>query len=70
MGLHKNLVGEALGKERLERVLDIHAAIPALVRSSKLGNDIAVALLLTIMGKYAKVRVELGSNNVSLASRV
>ncbi|KAH8243340.1 hypothetical protein KR032_006614, partial [Drosophila birchii] len=68
IGLHKNLVDEALGKERLERVLDIHAAIPPLVTSSKLGNDIAVALLLTIMGEYVKKRVELGSNNVSLAA--
>ncbi|KAH8337441.1 hypothetical protein KR059_010019 [Drosophila kikkawai] len=68
IGLHKSLVDEALGKERLERVLDIHDAIPALVKSSKLGNDIAVALLLTIMGHYAKVSVELGSNNVSLAA--
>ncbi|XP_017035840.1 uncharacterized protein [Drosophila kikkawai] len=67
IGLHKSLVDEALGKERLERVLDIHDAIPALVKSSKLGNDIAVALLLTIMGHYAKVPVELGSNNAQKA---
>ncbi|KAH8264074.1 hypothetical protein KR038_002220, partial [Drosophila bunnanda] len=67
IGLHKNLVGETLGKERLERVLDIHAAIPALMKSSKLGNDIAVALLLTIMGEYAKVQVDLGSNNAEKA---
>ncbi|KAH8367406.1 hypothetical protein KR200_000005 [Drosophila serrata] len=67
-GLYKNLVGESLGKERLERVLDIHAAIPAMMKSSKLGNDISVALLLTIMGEHAKVRVDLGSNNVSLAA--
>ncbi|KAH8288518.1 hypothetical protein KR054_004391 [Drosophila jambulina] len=67
IGLHKNLVNEELGKERLERVLDLHAAIPALVMSSKLGNDIAVALLLTIMGEYAKVRVELGSDNAQKA---
>ncbi|KAH8332701.1 hypothetical protein KR074_009258 [Drosophila pseudoananassae] len=51
LGLYEKFV-DGLGAERLEKVLDIHTAIPALVKSSRVGNDIAVALLLIIMEKY------------------
>ncbi|KAH8382822.1 hypothetical protein KR009_005494 [Drosophila setifemur] len=58
VGLHANFV-DGVGIERLEKVLDLHTAIPALVKSSTVGNDIAVALLLTIMGQYTGVPVKL-----------
>ncbi|XP_017100067.2 uncharacterized protein [Drosophila bipectinata] len=51
LGLYEKFV-DGLGEERLEKVLDIHTAIPALVKSSRVGNDISVALLLIIMEKY------------------
>lgn len=57
-GLYANLV-TGVGLERLERVLDMHTAIPALVESCSLGNNIAVALLLTIMAQYTRVPVQL-----------
>ncbi|KAH8357239.1 hypothetical protein KR084_011227 [Drosophila pseudotakahashii] len=57
-GLYANLV-TGVGLERLESVLDLHAAIPAMVESCRLANNIAVALLLTIMGQYTGVPVRL-----------
>lgn len=65
-GLYEKFV-DGLGAERLEKVLDLHTAIPALVKSSRVGNDIAVALLLIIMEKYTGtlVKKEL-TGNVSI----
>ncbi|XP_017007548.2 uncharacterized protein [Drosophila takahashii] len=57
-GLYDNLI-RGVGLERLESVLDMQAAIPSLVASCRLGNNIAVALLLTIMGQYTGVPVQL-----------
>ncbi|XP_043652846.1 uncharacterized protein LOC122619785 [Drosophila teissieri] len=57
-GLYEKLV-TGVGLERLERVLDMQAAIPALVESCRLGNDIAMALLLTIMSRYTGETVQL-----------
>jgi len=57
-GLYENLI-TGVGMERLERVLDLQAAIPAMVESCHLGNDVAMALLLTIMGRYTGEPVEL-----------
>ncbi|KAH8313732.1 hypothetical protein KR067_010945 [Drosophila pandora] len=63
LGLFEKFV-DGLGAERLEKVLDLHTAIPALVKSSRVGNDIAVALLLIIMEKYTEtpVKKELAGN--------
>ncbi|XP_017082770.1 uncharacterized protein LOC108115710 [Drosophila eugracilis] len=63
-GLYENLV-TGIGLERLERVLDMHAAIPALVESSSLGNDISVALLLTIMGQYTGKSIPLDNKETA-----
>ncbi|XP_017131733.1 uncharacterized protein LOC108148928 [Drosophila elegans] len=63
-GLFENLV-TGVGMERLEKVLDMQAAIPALVESSRLGNEVAVALLLTIMAQYTGEPVQLDSRETA-----
>ncbi|XP_052842842.1 uncharacterized protein LOC128256487 [Drosophila gunungcola] len=63
-GLFENLV-TGVGLERLEKVLDMQAAIPALVESSRLGNEVAVALLLTVMAQYTGVPVQLDSRETA-----
>lgn len=64
-GLYENLI-TGVGMERLERVLDLQAAIPAMVESCHLGNDVAMALLLTIMGRYTGEPVELDQKEYAL----
>ncbi|XP_017058638.1 uncharacterized protein LOC108099561 [Drosophila ficusphila] len=64
LGLYDNLV-VGVGMERLERVLDVQAAIPALVQSCTLGNNIAVAFLLTIMGKYTGQPVQMDNKEIA-----
>ncbi|XP_016983044.1 uncharacterized protein LOC108047401 [Drosophila rhopaloa] len=63
-GLFENFVS-GLGLERLEKVLDVQAAIPAFVESSGLGLNVAMALLLTIMGRYIGVQVYLDNKETA-----
>ncbi|EDX13950.1 uncharacterized protein LOC6729126 [Drosophila simulans] len=64
-GLYENLI-TGVGMERLERVLDMQAAIPAMVKSCPLGKDVAMSLLLTIMGRYTGEPVELDQKEYAL----
>ncbi|EDV54124.1 uncharacterized protein LOC6555139 [Drosophila erecta] len=64
-GLYEKLIN-GMGMERLERVLDMQAAIPALVESCRLGNDIAMALLLTIISRYTGEPVQLDHKEYAL----
>ncbi|XP_022213843.1 uncharacterized protein LOC111068584 [Drosophila obscura] len=57
-GLYDKLV-LGVGAEQLENVFNVEVAIPPLVLSSGHGRHVAMALLLTILGRYTKVPVKL-----------
>ncbi|KAH8306347.1 hypothetical protein KR018_008486, partial [Drosophila ironensis] len=64
-GLYEKFV-DGLGEERLEKILELHAAIPAMMASCRLGRDLAVVLLLIILGKYTETPVPVGTSENAL----